>query len=99
MKKSGYGGVMVWTLDLDDYNNECCTGTYPLLREVNAAIGRLPANPMQTDCTKPVIVPLANDTTTTPAGSTLEISEGMLNAIIPIDLFYIPVQTRPSDYF
>lgn len=76
MKKSGFGGVMVWTLDLDDYDNECCTGSYPLLREVNAAIGRIPANPMQTDCTKPVIVPLANETTTTPAGSTLEISEG-----------------------
>ena len=61
MKKSGYGGVMAWTLDLDDFNNECCTGVYPLLREINVAIGRLPPNPEVPDCSKPVIVPLDND--------------------------------------
>ncbi|XKL60517.1 hypothetical protein PGB90_007574 [Kerria lacca] len=65
VKKSGYGGVMVWTLDLDDYNNECCTGVYPLLREVNAALGRIQAYDGQSDCSKPIIVPLDNSTNPT----------------------------------
>lgn len=62
MKRSGYGGVMVWTLDTDDYDNECCTGVYPLLREVNAALGRISSQDTKHDCTKPIIVPLLNDT-------------------------------------
>ncbi len=66
---------MVWTLDLDDYNNECCTGPYPLLREVNVVIGRIPTSNGLQDCTKPVIVPLGNDTAPT---TTTEISEGEL---------------------
>lgn len=75
MKKSGYGGIMAWSLDLDDFNNECCTGVYPLLQEINVALGRLPPYTGVLDCSKPVIISLVNNTMT---GGTTEIDEGKL---------------------
>lgn len=33
---------MVWTIDLDDFNNVCCRGSYPLLTKVNEAFKRIP---------------------------------------------------------
>jgi len=48
MKEQGLAGVMMWTLDLDDFMDHCGTGRYPLLRAVNVALG----------------VPVANDTET-----------------------------------
>ena len=62
LKKSGYGGVMAWTLDLDDFNNDCCSGVYPQLQEINVALGRLPPYPGKLDCSRPVVVPLDNVT-------------------------------------
>lgn len=77
MKKSGYGGMMAWTLDLDDFNNDCCTGVYPLLQEMNVAIGRLPPYPGVLDCSKPVIVPLDNNTDmTSMATMSIDSAEG-----------------------
>ncbi|XP_014781231.1 acidic mammalian chitinase [Octopus bimaculoides] len=35
MMKMGFGGVSVWTLDMDDFNNLCGDGDYPLLRQIN----------------------------------------------------------------
>lgn len=72
LKKSGYGGIMAWSLDLDDFNNECCTGIYPLLQEMNVALGRLPPYPAVLDCSKPVIISLVNNTMT---GGTTVIDE------------------------
>jgi len=40
MKDQGYGGWMIWALDLDDFNgNFCGQGKYPLLKAMNEALG------------------------------------------------------------
>jgi len=40
MKAQGYGGWMIWALDLDDFNgNFCGQGKYPLLKAMNEALG------------------------------------------------------------
>lgn len=33
-------GVMVWSIDQDDYNGQCSSCTWPLLKALNAAVGR-----------------------------------------------------------
>ncbi|XP_050082117.1 probable chitinase 10 [Anopheles aquasalis] len=52
--KSGFGGIAAWTVDLDDYQNRCCEESYPVLRAINRALGRLstPA-PSSMDCSRP----------------------------------------------
>lgn len=51
----GFGGAMVYTLDLDDFENRCCRETFPLLRTINRVLGRLSetGEPTGSDCTKP----------------------------------------------
>ena len=40
MTAEGYGGIMIWDLDLDDFNGmQCDEGKYPLLRALNDALG------------------------------------------------------------
>jgi len=40
MKAQGYGGWMIWALDIDDFNgNFCGKGKYPLLNAMNQALG------------------------------------------------------------
>nr|AMT75074.1 chitinase Cht10 [Locusta migratoria] len=55
IKNMGYGGAMTFTLDLDDFENRCCRGAFPLLRSINRVFGRLPdsAEPTGDDCTRP----------------------------------------------
>ena len=49
MKQNGFGGVMVWALDLDDFKNTCGQGKYPLLNAINNELGGIaytqPAKP------------------------------------------------------
>lgn len=46
MKQNGFAGVMVWALDLDDFNNMCGQGKYPLMNAINQELsGRLPSPP------------------------------------------------------
>jgi hypothetical protein len=37
--ENGFGGVMFWALDLDDFNGRCGSGRFPLLRAVNEQLG------------------------------------------------------------
>uniref|UniRef100_A0AAG5DHK2 chitinase n=1 Tax=Anopheles atroparvus TaxID=41427 RepID=A0AAG5DHK2_ANOAO len=54
VKKSGFGGMAAWTVDLDDYKNRCCEESFPVLRAINRGLGRLNTAPPSTmDCTRP----------------------------------------------
>lgn len=35
MKEQGFGGIMVWSADMDDFSNRCGSGKYPLLNALN----------------------------------------------------------------
>ncbi|XP_055372239.1 probable chitinase 10 [Condylostylus longicornis] len=51
---NGFGGVAAWTIDLDDFRNRCCGESFPLLKAINRALGRLSSPPPSgTNCQKP----------------------------------------------
>ncbi|XP_072751718.1 probable chitinase 10 [Anoplolepis gracilipes] len=49
---NGYGGATMWTVDLDDFQNRCCSESYPLLKAINRALDRL-STPLSEDCQRP----------------------------------------------
>ncbi|XP_059612054.1 probable chitinase 10 [Phlebotomus argentipes] len=54
VKDQGFGGIMAWTVDLDDYMNRCCHESFPLLKAINRGLGRLTSQaPVSGDCTRP----------------------------------------------
>ncbi|XP_011303299.1 probable chitinase 3 [Fopius arisanus] len=52
--ENGFAGATAWTVDLDDFTNRCCQESFPLLRSLNRALGRLldPA-PTGRNCERP----------------------------------------------
>ncbi|KAI9586702.1 probable chitinase 10 [Glossina fuscipes] len=50
----GFAGVAAWTIDLDDFQNRCCSESFPLLSAINRALGRLNTPPpTQLNCIQP----------------------------------------------
>lgn len=49
-----FGGIAAWTVDLDDFQNRCCSESYPLLKAINRALGRLNSEPpTRSNCERP----------------------------------------------
>jgi len=42
IKSHGFGGGMIWALDLDDFSNRCGCEHYPLLRTINRVLRDYP---------------------------------------------------------
>ncbi|BET00648.1 Glyco_18 [Nesidiocoris tenuis] len=68
----GLGGIMAWTLDMDDFQNLCCKGQAPLLRAINGALGRKVSKSEVVGCTQP-----APPVTPPPATTTLNPESGL----------------------
>lgn len=40
INEHGFGGVMVWSIETDDFKDFCKMGAFPLLRQINGIFGR-----------------------------------------------------------
>jgi len=49
----GFAGMYVWTMDLDDFNNDCCMGSQPLLKTVAKELRGYEYDHNRYDCSQP----------------------------------------------
>ncbi|OXA59868.1 putative chitinase 3 [Folsomia candida] len=68
VKQQQLGGMFVWTMDLDDFQNQCCMGSQPLLRTIAKELLGVPYDPNVVDCTPPVVPKPSVETTTSKPG-------------------------------
>merc|ERR1719266_2760530 len=52
--ENGFGGGMIWALDLDDFANRCGCENYPLLKTMNRVIRNYPSRDPGCDRTNPL---------------------------------------------
>lgn len=82
MKQNKFGGVMIWSLALDDFNGQFCNrGPYPLLTAVNEELGVRPpraSSALSTNLIDPAL-PMAN--AVAPADNPLAVLDPSLAAM------------------
>lgn len=44
LKEQGFGGIMVWSIDMDDFSGRCGSGKYPLLKSLNQELSGYKVN-------------------------------------------------------
>lgn len=38
LKEEGFGGIMVWSVDMDDFGGRCGSGKYPLVNALKSEL-------------------------------------------------------------
>ncbi|KAL1130578.1 hypothetical protein AAG570_011824, partial [Ranatra chinensis] len=78
LKKEGFGGIMIWSIDMDDFRGVCGTGKFPL---VNAMRQELEGYAVQLEYQGPYEAPSSNGVYTTkdPNSVTCEEEDGHIS--------------------